>query len=464
MIEAKLDNTLKSVKDVEQGTKNILNVLDTKRTKTSHDLLFTEFTTRGVLSSIKMVEKKLDHLLLTHQNNLLKTNGNDKAKLHIKCNTPKIVEELLNDISAKVDIIFDGRNNERATTLDYDDEYIEVNEGSGDVGNMMQRNGRNIKRTNGKSRQVSKQLIPLLEDLSNRTMHVETSMALLAEKQKACYPQDYISKLFYIMTNHSTEVTNNLNTMIGSYLREERAHIETIIERNVRKCCDHTTEVRLFPVITPLPDTTRSTTPQSAALPDVTPNENDYYDIIQPIWKPIHNENKSSCEDLSFEDMSGVYIFDSQLGKNPDISYTKRYCDIKNDGFWTIIQRRDNYTKQHNFNNTWEEYKYGFGDLHKDFWMGNEFLHSLSKKYKLVLKIELEDFDNKMAWAEYSTFSVASEAENYKLTVGGYSGNASDSFSSHSEHEFSTYDKKNDEAPECCPCAVSYGGGWWFNR
>lgn len=56
------------------------------------------------------------------------------------------------------------------------------------------------------------------------------------------------------------------------------------------------------------------------------------------------------------------------------------------------------------------------------------------------------------------------EDENYRLLVGGYEGNATDSLSAHNGFAFSTYDRNNDEAPRCCPCAPAYGGGWWFYR
>ena len=61
-------------------------------------------------------------------------------------------------------------------------------------------------------------------------------------------------------------------------------------------------------------------------------------------------------------------------------------------------------------------------------------------------------------------FRVESEESNYRLWVGGYGGNATDSFSVHTGYAFSTVDRNNDEAPECCPCAPAYGGGWWFYR
>ena len=59
---------------------------------------------------------------------------------------------------------------------------------------------------------------------------------------------------------------------------------------------------------------------------------------------------------------------------------------------------------------------------------------------------------------------VDGEEEDYRIMVGGYSGNASDSLSAHNGYKFSTVDRNNDHAPKCCPCAPAYGGGWWFYR
>ena len=43
-----------------------------------------------------------------------------------------------------------------------------------------------------------------------------------------------------------------------------------------------------------------------------------------------------------------------------------------------------------------------------------------------MLRIDMMDWDNKTAYAEYDNFQIGSEAEQFKLTVGGYRGNAGD--------------------------------------
>ena len=63
-----------------------------------------------------------------------------------------------------------------------------------------------------------------------------------------------------------------------------------------------------------------------------------------------------------------------------------------------------------------------------------------------------------------SIVRIDNEDDDYRIWIGGYSGNASDSLSAHNGYKFSTVDRNNDLAPKCCPCAPAYGGGWWFYR
>jgi len=50
------------------------------------------------------------------------------------------------------------------------------------------------------------------------------------------------------------------------------------------------------------------------------------------------------------------------------------------------------------------------------------FVLTTNGRYKL--RVELEDFTGQKRYAEYSLFSVNSGTDNYRLTVGGYTGNA----------------------------------------
>ena len=59
-----------------------------------------------------------------------------------------------------------------------------------------------------------------------------------------------------------------------------------------------------------------------------------------------------------------------------------------------VIQRRGNYGEpRESFNRNWDEYKYGFGSPEKEFWLGNENIHMLTRSNDYELRIDLEDFE-----------------------------------------------------------------------
>lgn len=164
--------------------------------------------------------------------------------------------------------------------------------------------------------------------------------------------------------------------------------------------------------------------------------------------------------------MRTLYYFasDIQAYTEEGHDFSTRYCDMEtNGGGWTVIQRRGMFGAPfENFTMSWNDYKNGFGDLNREFWWGNDNIYRMVRDQDVTIRFDLWDFDGNYAYAEYLSFRIADEQDNYKLSVFGYQGNASDSFSAHNGYLFSTYDRDNDEAPECCPCAPAYGGGWWF--
>ena len=81
----------------------------------------------------------------------------------------------------------------------------------------------------------------------------------------------------------------------------------------------------------------------------------------------------------------------------------------------------------------WEYYKIGFGDLSGEFWLGNDNLHRLTAAYDVKFRVDLEDFENSTAYAEYTTFKVADEGDKYRLLIGEYNGTAGDPLASGSQ-------------------------------
>ena len=113
------------------------------------------------------------------------------------------------------------------------------------------------------------------------------------------------------------------------------------------------------------------------------------------------------------------------------------------------------------FNRSWEEFKVGFNDTNGNYWLGNDLLSQLTVSGQYKLRFDLQSRSNTSIWywAEYSTFRVLSEMDNYELNVAEYSGNTGfDALSLHNGSMFSTYD--HDEYG----CAAHWCGGFWYNN
>ncbi|KAM5237480.1 fibroleukin [Ctenodactylus gundi] len=175
---------------------------------------------------------------------------------------------------------------------------------------------------------------------------------------------------------------------------------------------------------------------------------------------------------LIYKDCSDYYVIGKRSSEtyrvtpDPRNSSFEVYCDMETlGGGWTVLQARlDGST---NFNRTWPEYKAGFGNLRREFWLGNDKIHLLTKSSDMVLRIDLEDFDGLKLHAVYDQFYVANEFLKYRLHVGGYNGTAGDAlrFSKHYNHDlkfFTTPDRDNDRYPSG-NCGRYYSSGWWFD-
>ncbi|XP_070579358.1 microfibril-associated glycoprotein 4-like [Ptychodera flava] len=134
------------------------------------------------------------------------------------------------------------------------------------------------------------------------------------------------------------------------------------------------------------------------------------------------------------------------------------YCEVKDDGVWTVIQRRQDGSVD--FNNDWTAYKFGFGFVSGEHWLGNEKIFYLLRRGRYKLRVEIQDWENNTAYAEYDFFQIGNEDSKYTLLIGEYSGTAGDSMIYHNGIKFSTKDQDNDPGSRCCACI--YNAGWWY--
>ena len=80
-----------------------------------------------------------------------------------------------------------------------------------------------------------------------------------------------------------------------------------------------------------------------------------------------------------------------------------------------MLQRRVDGTE--NFDRGWNSYRNGFGNAETEFWLGLDKIHRLTNGKQSSLRIDLWDFNDDYAFAEYGTFSIKNETDYYQLNV-----------------------------------------------
>uniref|UniRef100_A0A3Q2NP49 Angiopoietin-like 3 n=1 Tax=Fundulus heteroclitus TaxID=8078 RepID=A0A3Q2NP49_FUNHE len=135
------------------------------------------------------------------------------------------------------------------------------------------------------------------------------------------------------------------------------------------------------------------------------------------------------------------------------------HCEISSDQGLTVIQHRADSTVD--FDQSWEMYEKGFGDLEKDFWLGLKKIHTISQLGTYILRIDVEDWKEEKHWAEYR-FSMAGPSEDYALHVSHLAGDLPDAMTNLTGSRFSTKDKNNDSGCDA-DCGRNCTGGWWLS-
>ena len=86
-------------------------------------------------------------------------------------------------------------------------------------------------------------------------------------------------------------------------------------------------------------------------------------------------------------------------------------------GGWTVIQKRMDGSVD--FNRTWDDYKYSFGNFIGEFWLGLDKINRLTRnKTNNKLRIDLGVKTGTIAHAEYGWFGIGDEMAKYRLYLG----------------------------------------------
>ncbi|KFV74348.1 Angiopoietin-related protein 3, partial [Struthio camelus australis] len=152
---------------------------------------------------------------------------------------------------------------------------------------------------------------------------------------------------------------------------------------------------------------------------------------------------------------SGIYTIKPNGSEAFDV-----YCEMKFGSSWTVIQNRVDGSLD--FNQTWDTYEHGFGDLNEEFWLGLNKTYSITKQGDYILRIELQDWKDNKRYIEYA-FSLGSPEKDYTLQLSRISGNIPNALPEQTELRFSTMDRNMDIAKDF-NCPENYLGGWWHSE
>lgn len=130
----------------------------------------------------------------------------------------------------------------------------------------------------------------------------------------------------------------------------------------------------------------------------------------------------SSCDELRRHGATcnGVYVILAASSKMKHV-----YCDMgHNDGGWTVILRRGNFSSSKyllNFNQPFHQYRGGFGDMHAgEFWIGLDFVHQVTQSEPHLLQIDLLDIEDNYVSMVYDGFFIGSKDDGFRFYVSLY--------------------------------------------
>ncbi|KFP13794.1 Angiopoietin-related protein 3, partial [Egretta garzetta] len=152
---------------------------------------------------------------------------------------------------------------------------------------------------------------------------------------------------------------------------------------------------------------------------------------------------------------SGVYTIKPNGSEAFDV-----YCEMKFGSSWTVIQNRVDGSLD--FNQTWDAYANGFGELNEEFWLGLNKTYSITKQGDYILRIELQDWRDNKRYIEYA-FSLGGPKTDYTLQLSRISGSIPNALPEQTELRFSTADHDVDIINDF-NCPENYLGGWWHSE
>ncbi|XP_053896780.1 fibrinogen-like protein 1-like protein isoform X1 [Malaclemys terrapin pileata] len=168
------------------------------------------------------------------------------------------------------------------------------------------------------------------------------------------------------------------------------------------------------------------------------------------------------CSEITWNRVSGVFVI-QPTGFHQIVVY----CDLNSTSKGWMVLQRNRHDTQITWAESWSTYKYGFGNVQDDYWLGTEYIYRIAKQKVYQVRFVIHDSSGTMKYADYNLFGLEDESNGYRLRLGSYTGTAGDAMTSnnpttvHDNMKFSAKDLDQDTSSG--NCASSYEGGWWYS-
>ncbi|XP_016064106.1 PREDICTED: angiopoietin-related protein 3 [Miniopterus natalensis] len=287
------------------------------------------------------------------------------------------------------------------------------------------------------SLELNSKLENVLEEkflLQQKVRYLEEQLTNLIKNQPEIQEHPEVTSLKTFVEQQDNSIRDLLQTVEEQYrqLNQQHSQIKEIENQLRRTGIQESTENSL---------SSRPRAPRTTPSLHLNETNNVEHDDIPADCTTIYNKG---------EHTSGIYSI-----KPSGSQVFNVYCDVKSGSSWTLIQQRIDGSQ--NFNETWENYRHGFGQLNGEFWLGLEKIYSIVKQSNYILRIELEDWKDTKHYIEYS-FHLGNHETNYKLHLVEITGNVPNALPENKDLVFSTWDHK---AKGHYSCPEGYSGGWW---
>ena len=152
-------------------------------------------------------------------------------------------------------------------------------------------------------------------------------------------------------------------------------------------------------------------------ITDTDQYECQFYDI--QTWQSLDASTGVKYYFINAKDCKDWYTLGARGSGVYKINWRGYFKDVRcnmeiEGGGWIVFQRRFKPLAL-NFQRNWESYKSGFGDLHQEFWLGNEFVHEMTSSGNHYILVYGKKDNGETEISKYGSFYIENESGNYAI-------------------------------------------------